>query len=462
MRKNFFLLVLFTLLGCYTSAIGQNVEVRGTINGISPLPVPVTLFKYVGADPILVGSIKSDMKGNFSFKLQDVDAGMYEITVGEYEGEIIILGNEPVVELTGTFGVPVGNGFLVEDSQENDAYNVLMNFYSVFRNQMDSLSEVMKSVDQFNPFKETKTKEVTDARDNFINKFNNSVRTMQQLFPATYSATVLAPLYLVPNYEDFPEYKDKFDNNTSFRHLHYFDLIDFGNPTVMNNPVLEAQYFQYLNDYTEHNEDGFKFATDHIMKLASTHPDVRDYTFNYLVGVFNSNGPPALVDYLNDNYKDECTANISEETQKIFAKMEKLKPGNEAPELTINDINYQPVSLHNLKGKAKVIYFWASWCPHCMEETPRVYELYEKYADKGLVVYAISLDEEFSPWVKAIQDMGLAWQNVSELLEWGSYSAGLYNVQKTPTIILLDENNIVLKRDISPFTLEQELDKIFD
>lgn len=458
MQKNIILFLLSVLLTWATQA--QNIEVKGTINGPLSHPTPVSLYKYFGSQLMLVGTVETDDNGNFSFKLEDVDRGLYEITVGEYQAEIIVLGTEPAVELVGTFGVVSGNGFLIEDSKENDAYSVLMNFYYIFRNQMDSLSNVMRSVDPFNPFKETKSKEVTAARDSIINAFNNSVKVSRQLFPATYAAQILAPLYMVPMYEDFPEFKNKYDNNSSFRHLHYFDYIDFTEPEILNNPVLEAQYFQYLNDYTTHDEKGFEFAVNFIMKLASANPQVRDYTFNYLVGIFNENGPIETVEYLNNNFKDECTSTMSEETREIFTKMEKLKPGNIAPELNINDINYQPVSLHNTTGKAKVIYFWASWCPHCMEETPDVYEMYLKYADKGLSFYAISLDKDYSSWVKAIQDMGLTWQNVSELKEWESYSAGLYNIQKTPTIILLDENNVILKRDIPPYILEQELKKL--
>ncbi len=458
MQKNIFLLFLSLLLAGVTQA--QKVEVKGVINGPLSHPTTISLYKYYGNDLPLVGTIETDKKGNFSFELDGVDRGLYEIQAADYQSEVIVLGSEPVVQLRGTFGVPVGNGFAIENSQENDAYSVLMNFYSIFQSHMDSLNNVMRSVDPFNPFKETKTKEVTAARDSIIKAFNNSIRVAEQLFLETYAVQVLAPLYMVPSYQDFPQFKDNYDNNSSFRHLHYFDYIDFTTPEVLNNPVLEVKYFSYLNDYTAHDIKGFEFAVNFLMKLASANPEVRDFTFEYLVSVFNENGPVEIVEYLNNNFKDECTSTMSEETREIFAKMEQLKPGNVAPELSINDINYQSVSLHELAGKAKVIYFWASWCPHCMEETPDVYDMYLKYADKGLAFYAISLDKDYSSWVKAIQDLGLTWTNVSELKEWESYSAGVYNIQKTPTIILLDENNVIVKRDIPPYILEKELDKM--
>ena len=41
-----------------------------------------------------------------------------------------------------------------------------------------------------------------------------------------------------------------------------------------------------------------------------------------------------------------------------------------------------------------VVDFWASWCGPCKASFPAFRELHEKFADKGVVIIAVSIDED--------------------------------------------------------------------
>lgn len=68
-------------------------------------------------------------------------------------------------------------------------------------------------------------------------------------------------------------------------------------------------------------------------------------------------------------------------------------PGSPAPDFTSTALDGSTVRLSDLRGKAVLLNFWASWCPPCREEMPYLQEAHERYGAEGLVVLAVNLDE---------------------------------------------------------------------
>src|SRR5690348_13029977 len=68
--------------------------------------------------------------------------------------------------------------------------------------------------------------------------------------------------------------------------------------------------------------------------------------------------------------------------------------GDTAPEFTITADNGRTVSVPNFGGKLLVLNFWASWCPPCVQETPSLSQFAQQFADKGVVVLAVSVDKD--------------------------------------------------------------------
>src|SRR6476661_4502801 len=68
--------------------------------------------------------------------------------------------------------------------------------------------------------------------------------------------------------------------------------------------------------------------------------------------------------------------------------------GDNAPGFTIKADNGRTVTLPNFGGKILVLNFWATWCPPCVQETPSLSRLAAEYADKGVVVLAVSVDRD--------------------------------------------------------------------
>lgn len=68
-----------------------------------------------------------------------------------------------------------------------------------------------------------------------------------------------------------------------------------------------------------------------------------------------------------------------------------------APDFTLQQISGQPLTLSSYRGKVVLLDFWATWCYPCREEIPHFVELQQKYADRGLQVIGVSMDDSPEP-----------------------------------------------------------------
>jgi peroxiredoxin len=68
-------------------------------------------------------------------------------------------------------------------------------------------------------------------------------------------------------------------------------------------------------------------------------------------------------------------------------------PRAAAPAISLKSLDGKPVTLAQHKGKVVLISFWATWCGPCQQELPKIQAIATKYADKGLVVLTVSVDD---------------------------------------------------------------------
>lgn len=130
-----------------------------------------------------------------------------------------------------------------------------------------------------------------------------------------------------------------------------------------------------------------------------------------------------------------------------FRRQDKVKAERVFENFTLKDVADSNFSFTTLAGKKAILVdFWASDCGACRMDHPQLKQWYRKYADKGLQIVSISIDDDKAAWLKAVHDDGIGdWINVCDPHGFKASLMQDYYISFIPFRFLLDGNkNIVL------------------
>ncbi len=119
-----------------------------------------------------------------------------------------------------------------------------------------------------------------------------------------------------------------------------------------------------------------------------------------------------------------------------------LQIGDTAPNVTLTDINGNPVTLpKNIKGKVALLRFWSIDCGFCDKQILLSLELlYQKYKDRGFIPVAIneSRPDKTDPRLKPFENL-----TYPMLIDEYGLIAKQFSVIGLPTTFIIDGQGIV-------------------
>jgi cytochrome c biogenesis protein CcmG, thiol:disulfide interchange protein DsbE len=119
--------------------------------------------------------------------------------------------------------------------------------------------------------------------------------------------------------------------------------------------------------------------------------------------------------------------------------------GHEAPTFTVQDSDRE-ISLSQFRGQVVVLNFWASWCPPCIAETPSLVNMQKQLQTRGIVVVAISADEDEAAYRRFIKNYGI---NFLTMRDPSKRIQHLYGTILIPESYVIDREGVLRRKFIS-------------
>lgn len=204
----------------------------------------------------------------------------------------------------------------------------------------------------------------------------------------------------------------------------------------------------YKEELYKRNTDsyvGVMLLSDMLTMKSHSGPEVRDMYAN-----------------LSDRLKETALAkSLKENLDNSLA----VEVGSKAPTFTAPNPDGEELSLDENLGKVTVVDFWAAWCKPCRIENPNLVKTYNKYKDQGLNIISVSLDRpgQKDRWLKAIEEDNLEqWSHVSNLKFWNEPVAKKYQVKAIPATFILDENGVIVAKNLRGDALANKIGELLN
>ncbi|MBI5963444.1 MAG: TlpA family protein disulfide reductase [Chloroflexi bacterium] len=111
-----------------------------------------------------------------------------------------------------------------------------------------------------------------------------------------------------------------------------------------------------------------------------------------------------------------------------------------APELVLEDLAGNTVSLREHLGSVVLVNLWATWCPPCKDEMPTLQAFYEKYKKDGFVLIAIDQEETRDVVEPFVEEFGMTFPIWLDM-DWQAQRE--FNTSSLPSSYVIDRSGRV-------------------
>lgn len=126
-----------------------------------------------------------------------------------------------------------------------------------------------------------------------------------------------------------------------------------------------------------------------------------------------------------------------------------------APDFALKDLQGSVFRLSENRGKPVLLVFGATWCPYCVQEIPRLKDIFAKYAPQGVAIVNIDIQEPQTKVARFVDKHKLPYR---VLLDETASVAKNYGVRGVPNFTLVNRDGLIACRQCA--SVEPLLDKM--
>ena len=388
--------------------------------------------------------------------------GLYKIYMDDKNHFDFILGSDQTLSISNKSFA--SNSLQIKNSSESEEFVKYVAFLNQLKKESAALQNKLKSA----------VGDEKIAIQNQLKEFTPKLHAywiqIEKILPDSFLAKFLISNY-VPKLDESKLSAEILNSDSllllarfNYQQDHFWDNFDYTDVRFLYTPLLKLKMETWFTKVLYQNYDSVK---GEVFKfIENVRPEKRVFQFAasfFLNSSINSNilGMDALfVDLAKTYYLSGDAFWATEESMKMIREnvlfMENNLLGKTAPNLNLESVDGEYLELHQITKKLTCVLIYEPHCSHCKEFVPQFYkDVYQKYKDKGLEVFAIYSMDKKEEWVEFLEKHKLwDWINVWDKEHLSRFKI-LYDARKTPGIYVLDENkNIIAKK----MTIEQ-LDK---
>lgn len=253
---------------------------------------------------------------------------------------------------------------------------------------------------------------------------------------------------------------------------HKLDSLQSLHNLYNGNPDYDEVRPKWSQEYDEIVQEQIEFSTNFVKKnpfaMASVlalyqkfDPADQDYIIKDLqvmrtaASALNSIYPQSeQVQLLYNNTLQFVRQQQAEKMQRFIEEQ-----GENSPDIVLPNPEGEEVALSSLRGKVVLLQFWAAVERGSRIQNPVLVDVYKKYKNKGFEIYQVSVDQNRSEWVDAIDADKLTWTNVGDM-EGSVIATRVYNVQAIPFNYLLDKEGVIIAKNLTGPALDKALAQV--
>ena len=312
----------------------------------------------------------------------------------------------------------------------------------------------------------------TEAREAY-SKINDKVIAYQNEIIAKNPSTLTARILKSNQSIAIPEPPKKVDGtvDSTFQlkwyRDHFFDNMDLADDAFlqMPKPIYRDKINEYLDRLYPQHADSITKAVHKVVAKAKKNQETYKYAVWTCMQKYQQPeimGLDEVFVNLYDTYfatgemnfwvNDQLKGNL----KKHADQLRKSLVGNTAPNLIMQDSNFKPRSMYDIKNKYTILFIFDPECGHCKTETPKLVSLYKKKRF-DLEVFAVSADTSMQKMRDYIKTMNMSWITVNGPRTYVGPYQNLYDAQTTPSLYVIDNKRKIIGKKIPVDKLEEFL-----